>query len=382
MIWEATQACDLACRHCRAASQPQRHPEELTSDAARRLIDQIEGFGHPRPLFVITGGDPFKREDLFDLAAYASDKGLMAAVSPSGTPLLNRDNLSRLKDSGTRVISLSLDASTPQLHDAFRGVLGSYHLTLDGWRTAQELGIKVQVNSSVTRHNLQDLPALLRLVRDMGAMTWSVFFLVPTGRGQADDMISPEDHEAVMNFLYDASRTLSLKTTEGHHYKRVVLQRRALEQRSLPPQDYLHLNDTYRRLRAALDETGDGPNPAAPDERMRRTPLHINAGGGFAFISHRGEVFPSGYLPLLAGNVGDTPLAEIYQDSEVFRSLRDRSRLQGRCGRCEFNHVCGGSRSRAYALTGDVLAEDSSCIYEPGSFPFADDVTRLSGVVS
>ncbi|NPV06784.1 MAG: TIGR04053 family radical SAM/SPASM domain-containing protein [Anaerolineae bacterium] len=375
VIWEATQACDLACRHCRASSQPHRHPEELTSDEARHLIDQVEAFGHPRPLFIITGGDPFKREDLFDLSAYASEKGLMPAVSPSGTPLLNRENLGHLKESGTRVISLSLDGSTPEFHDDFRRVPGSYQLTLDGWRAAQELGIKVQVNSTVTGHNLDDLPRLLELVREMGAMTWSVFFLVPTGRGQADDMISPQDHEAVMNFLYEASHMVSLKTTEGHHYKRVVLQRQALEERGLPPEDHLPLNHTYYRLRDGLAQVGRAPAVPAPQERMRRSPLHINAGDGFVFVSHRGEIYPSGYLPLAAGSVREAPLAEVYRESQIFRSLRDRSKLEGRCGRCEFNRVCGGSRSRAFAFTGNPLAEDPSCMYEPGSFPFGLETT-------
>jgi AdoMet-dependent heme synthase len=374
VIWETTQACDLACQHCRAEARPFHDPGELSFEEGCALIDQIESWGRPRPLFVLTGGDPFKRADLFDLVQYAAGRGLPVAVSPSGTPLLNEANLRRLKEAGAKAISLSLDASTPALHDAFRGVDGSFALTQAGWRAAREIGLKLQVNTTVTRYNLDDLPDLFALVRRLGAMTWSVFFLVPTGRGQTRDEISPLEYEAVLNFLYDASHYIGLKTTEGHHYKRVVLQRAALAARGLRPEDHLPLGETYARLRAGLDRVTAGEHLPPPGDRMRRTPMHINAAEGFVFISHRGAVFPSGFLPLAAGNVRGTPLPEIYASSPLFTALRDPSRLGGRCGRCEFASVCGGSRSRAYALTGDVHAEEPYCAYEPGSFPFVADL--------
>ena len=370
VIWEATQACDLACRHCRAEASPNHHPDSLSTAEAKALIDQVEAFGHPRPLFIITGGDPFKRSDLFELVAYAADKGLHCAASPSGTPLLNQANLSRLHDAGARAISLSLDSASAAIHDEFRGVPGSYALTLAGWRAAQEVGLKIQINSTITRYNLADLPRLFALVRELGAMTWSVFFLVPMGRAQQEDQISAAEAEAVMSFLYDASKFIAIKTTEGHQYKRVVQQRSVLEQRGLPAGDYLNLDGTYDALSAGLAEVTRSEALPPPADHIRRKPLHVNAGDGFVFISHRGDVCPSGYFPLSAGNVRQTPLGELYRDSALFRSLRDQTQLKGRCGACEYRTTCGGSRSRAYATTRDYLAEDGLCLYQPGSFPF------------
>jgi len=378
VIWETTQACDLACKHCRAESQPEHNPNALSFEEGKKLIDQVVDLGKPHPLFIMTGGDPFKRKDIFDLTDYAARQGLPVALSPSGTPLLNIGNLARLQDVGCKVISLSLDASTPAVHDAFRGVAGSYDWTVGGWKKAREIGLKLQVNTTVTRYNLDDLPDMFALVRSLGVMTWSLFFLVPTGRGLAADEISPEDYEAVMNFLYDASKYVSLKTTEGHHYKRVVLQRAYLEANGLPVEKYMQLNDTYYRLSAALHKhLEDGPVPLIEPDRMRRTPLHVNAGDGFVFISLLGEVFPSGYLPLSAGNIRTQTLKEIYQESNLFKSLRDKNALKGRCGACEYRYVCGGSRSRAFATTGDYLAEEPFCSYQPGSFPFSEAIQEM-----
>lgn len=379
VIWEVTRACDLACRHCRAAASPEHDPQALSFGEARALIDQVESFGTPRPLFILTGGDPFKRADIFDLVAYADGRGLPVAVSPSGTPLLNRANLQRLKDSGAKAISLSLDASNAAMHDDFRRVPGSFDLTINGWRQAQAVGLKLQINSTVTRSNLYDLPDLFALVRAMGAMTWSLFFLVPTGRALAEDDISPQDYEAVMNFLYDASKYISLKTTEGHHYKRVVLQRAALEERGLPITPYMHVNSTYERLCDGLREVTKDSSLPAPADHMRRTPMHVNSGDGFVFISLRGEVCPSGYLPVVAGNVREQSLVDIYRQSPLFQSLRPPSQLKGRCGACEYRSICGGSRSRAYAVSGDVLAEEPYCSYQPGSFPFSISLPQEAG---
>ncbi len=378
VIWETTQACDLACKHCRAEAKPDHNdPLALSYDEACTLIDQIESFGNPHPLFVLTGGDPFKRKDIFELVKYASDKGLPVGVSPSGTPLLNRENLARLKEAGAKAISLSLDGSTAAIHDEFRQVQGSYDWVINGWKTARQIGLKLQVNSTVTRYNLDDLPKLFALVRELGAMTWSLFFLVPMGRAISEDEISPEDYEAVMHFLYDASKFISAKTTEGHQYKRIVLQRAALEERGLAVEDYLPLNDTYRKLKAGLEEvTRNTPQPA-PGDHIRRTPMHINSGDGFVFINLRGDVYPSGYLPVSGGNVRDVSLVDIYRDSNLFQSLRDKGQLKGRCGECEYKFVCGGSRSRSYAMSGDVLSEEPFCVYVPGSFPFSNEIKEL-----
>ncbi|WP_324716618.1 TIGR04053 family radical SAM/SPASM domain-containing protein [Carboxydochorda subterranea] len=373
VIWEVTQACDLACKHCRAEAQPLRHPRELDGAEARALMDQVASFGPPPPLFVMTGGDPFKRPDLFELVEYGARIGLPVSVSPSGTPSLTYDNLARLREAGAVALSLSLDGSTAEIHDGFRRVEGVYGWTLAGWRAARQLGFKVQINTTVTPHNLYDLPEILRLVRELGAMTWSLFFLVRTGRGRALDAITPEQFEDVLHFLYDADKVVSLKTTEGHHFRRVVIQRQILERRGIPPSDALVLGETYRELRRRLEAVApdvdfDGRSP------MRRTPLDVNAGRGFVFISHLGVVYPSGFLPLAAGSVRERPLTEIYRQSPLFRSLRDPDRLEGRCGRCEFRAVCGGSRSRAFGATGNALAEEPWCTYEPGSFPFQDEL--------
>ena len=369
IIWETTHACDLACRHCRAEAIPEHDPLSLNFEEAKRLLDQVDSFGKPRPIFIFTGGDPFKRKDLFDLLAYGNKLRLAMAVSPSGTPLLNEANLQRLKKNGAKAISLSIDGSTPERHDDFRQVPGSFALTTQGWETARKIGLKLQLNTTVTRYNLEDLPEIFRLVLDYGAMTWSVFFLVPTGRGKAEDEVSPAEYEAVMHFLYDCSKYISAKTTEGHHYKRVVIQRSILDEQGLKVEDYFDLHPVYYQLRDALHNIVN-ERGLQPKETIFRTPMHINAGNGFVFISRRGDVFPSGFMPVGVGNVREKSLVEIYRDAPLFNDLRNPDKLEGRCGLCEFVGVCGGSRSRAYALTGDPLAEEPFCTYEPGSFPF------------
>lgn len=376
VIWETTQACDLACRHCRAEACPGRSAGELTTEEGYRLMDQIASFGPPPPLFVMTGGDPFKRPDLFDLVRYGDRIGLPVSVSPSGTPTLTGENLRCLREAGAVALSLSIDGSTPAIHDGFRRVEGVFDWTLAGWRAARELGFKLQINTTVTPHNLHDLPEILRLVRELGAMTWSVFFLIPTGRGRELAQLSPEQFEDVLNFLYEADKVVSLKTTEAHHFRRVVIQRRILEQRRIPPDSVMSLGATYRYLRGRLEEVIPAVDFSAP-ARMRRAPLNINAGRGFMFISHGGAVYPSGFLPLAAGNVRLQPLPEIYRTAPLFQSLRKPELLRGRCGACEFRTVCGGSRSRAFAATGDALGEEPWCTYVPGSFPYPQDVEEM-----
>ncbi|MBI1880315.1 MAG: TIGR04053 family radical SAM/SPASM domain-containing protein [Chloroflexi bacterium] len=376
VIWETTQACDLACRHCRAQAQPNHVPLALSTEEAKRLLDQVECFGRPRPIFIFSGGDPFKRADLFELVRYAAEIGLPPAVSPSGTPLLTADNLRRLKEAGTKAISLSLDGSTAERHDDFRRVPGSFRWTTEGWRAARAMGLKVQINTTVTRYNLRDLPQIFQRVQELGALTWSLFFLVPTGRGQTADEISPAEYEAVMLFLYDVSKYISAKTTEGHHYKRIVLQRSILEEKGLAWEDYLPVHPVYHQLKAALDQLVQHAGLQPRQFGVQRTPMHINAANGFVFISHRGDVFPSGFLPLSAGNVRQQSLVEIYRNTPLFRNLRDIDQYEGRCGRCEFARVCGGSRSRAYAMTGNPLAEEPFCAYEPGSFLFQAELSQ------
>ncbi|MFN8125884.1 MAG: TIGR04053 family radical SAM/SPASM domain-containing protein [Candidatus Nanopelagicales bacterium] len=373
VIWEATRACQLACRHCRAHAVPDRDPAELDGAAARRLMDQVLAFGSPPPFFVITGGDPFERPDLFELVAYGAEIGLPVAVSPSGTEALDRRNLTRLREAGCHAISLSLDGSDPATHDDFRGVCGSHRRTMAGWRTARDLGLKVQINTTVTPANLQQLPDIVNTVDRLGAMTWSVFFLVPTGRGADLAQLTSQQAEDVLHFCYDADKIVSLKTTEAPSFRRVCIQRVLCEREGLDPVAELGLGTDYQMLSRRLTLL----SPRRQRDHMRRPPLRVSAARGFVFVSHTGDVYPSGFLPVSAGNVGDDSLAAIYRDSELFRSLRDPDAPHSRCGSCEFRAVCGGSRPRAFGDSHDVFADDPLCSYEPGSFGREDDVAEL-----
>jgi len=368
-----TRACDLACKHCRAEAQPLHNPLELSTREARSLIDEIASFGPPPPLFVMTGGDPMKRPDLTELVAYAAGRHLPVAFSPSATPLLTPGVITELKSAGLKALSLSIDGSCPEIHDAFRGIDGVFERTMTAWETARELGIKVQINTTVSRLNLFDLPRMAHLVRERGATLWSGFMLVPVGRGAALEQISADECEDVMNFLYDVGNAIPTKTTEGHHFRRVVLERTILERRGIAPEGAIRLGPTYRKLRAALE-----PWPVRGQER--RSPMDINAGRGFVFISHVGTVHPSGFMPIPAGNIRAQTLADIYRESPLFNDLRDTARLTGRCGVCEFAAVCGGSRSRAFATSEDPLGDDPLCAYTPGIFPYQADVARLLNV--
>jgi AdoMet-dependent heme synthase len=367
VIWEVTRACDLACRHCRAEAAPHPHRDELTTDEARALIDQVAAFGSPPPLFILTGGDPIKRPDLLSLIEYATTRRLPVALSPSATPRLTSQAIAGARAAGAVALSLSLDGDSRATHDAFRGVSGVFDRTLDAWDAALRCGLKMQINTTVTGGNVMALPGIARLVRERGAMAWSVFFLVPVGRGEGLPQITPAECEDVLHFLYDVGAALPLKTTEGHHFKRVVLQRTILERRGITPDSVLALGPLYHALKTML-----GPWP--PGSGRRRSPMDVNAGRGFVFVSHTGSVHPSGFMPLPAGNVRRRPLGEIYRDSPLLRALRDPASWHGRCARCEFHAVCGGSRSRAYAATGDPTGDDPLCAYVPGSFPFAADL--------
>lgn len=373
VIWEATQACPLACRHCRASARPARDPLELTTDEATDLMGQVAEFGKPAPLLVITGGDPFQRPDLTELVRRGTDLGLAVSVSPSGTPTLTREALAGLREAGALAISLSLDGAGPGTHDGFRGVVGVYELTTRAWDDAADLGLKVQINTTVTRDTVAELPEIAARVRDRGAMLWSVFFLVPTGRGRALTSLDAAETEDVLNALYDLGENVPVKTTEAHHFRRVCLQRAELARRGASHEEALGLGPLYRRLRAELEALGLTDRPRRP----RRPPLQVSSGNGFVFVSHRGEVHPSGFLPLPAGDVRTHRLSDIYRTSPLFTALRDPDRLKGRCGACEFRVVCGGSRARAYATTGDVHAEEPACGYRPGSFTAGQSLAHL-----
>ncbi|MET9390258.1 TIGR04053 family radical SAM/SPASM domain-containing protein [Streptomyces sp. NPDC006624] len=373
VIWESTRACPLACRHCRAEAVPDRDPRELDTAAARDLLRQVAAFGQPAPLFVITGGDPFQRPDLTELIAYGREIGVRVAVSPSGTPTLTEERLRAVHAAGAAGLSLSLDGSTAALHDDFRGVPGVFRWTLDAWDAALALGMRVQINTTVARHNLHDLPDIVRLVAEHGAMLWSAFFLVPTGRGRALGALTPGEVEDVLNFVYDVGLTVPAKTTEAHHFRRVALQRQILAAKGDDHVAALGLGPLYRELRERVAELGLD----AGERRVRRPPLDVNAARGFVFVSHTGTVHPSGFLPLSAGSVRESPLTSIYRTSPLFTGLRAADMLGGRCGRCEFRRVCGGSRSRAYGVHGDPYAEEPWCGYVPGSFPHQRELAAL-----
>jgi len=352
-IWETTQACDLACVHCRACAEPARNPFELSTDEAKRLIDQIAEMRVP--VFVLTGGDPLKRPDIFNLVEYAHQRGVHTSMTPSATPLLTREAVRLLKERGLARLAVSLDGSTAEIHDAFRRVSGSYDCTLKAIRWARELGLPVQINTTITCRNLHDFDAMVTLLQKLDIVLWSVFFLVPTGRGQTSDLITAEEFETVFEKLYRTSGRVDfdIKTTEAQHYRRFLLQRRAEERKNGVASRATSV-PAAQAFPAALG--GDG---------IARAPRGLNDGKGFVFISHLGEVFPSGFLPIAAGNIRKQGLPELYRKSPVFRQLRDASQLKGRCGYCEFREICGGSRARAFALTGDTMAEEPCCDYQP-----------------
>jgi radical SAM protein len=354
VIWETTQACDLACVHCRACAHPQRNPFELSTAEAKGLIDQIAEM--KVPVFVLTGGDPLKRPDIHELVQYAHLRGVHTSMTPSATPLLTKEAIARLKQDGLARLAVSLDGSTAAIHDAFRRVPGSYQCTLDAIRWARELDLPVQINTTITRRNLDDFDAMVRLLETLDIVLWSVFFLVPTGRGQTADLITAEEFEMMFAKLYQTSTRVKfdIKTTEAQHYRRFLLQRRADERRQ-----------GAGALRASVPVAQAFP-AALGGDGIARAPRGLNDGKGFVFVSHVGEVFPSGFLPLAAGNIRTQRLADLYRDSPLFRALRDSSQLQGKCSVCEFKEICGGSRARAYALTGDVMAEEPCCVYQPG----------------
>ena len=346
IAWEVTRACAYACVHCRADAQHRREPNELNTEEALHLIDRLAEFGSP--ILVFTGGDPMMRRDLFDLIAYANEKGLRCSLTPTATALPTEARLRNAQEAGIRRLALSLDAPTPEVHDAFRQVEGSWERTMRILRNAQSVGLSAQVNTTVSKHNLDLLPDMVPFVKEVGAVQWSVFFLVPTGRAQVPWMISAEEHEQVFNWLYDLSKEapFDIKATAAPMYRRVAIQRKKAEQGNGKPVTFQGAGFQY----------ADGLN---------RPTKGVNDGNGFLFISHLGEIMPSGFLPISAGNVREHDVVDIYRHHQLFEDLRDVTKLKGKCGICEYQDVCGGQRGRAYGVTGDYLETDPGCAYEP-----------------
>jgi radical SAM protein len=353
VIWETTQSCALACRHCRASARPWRDPSELTTAEGRELIEQVAAMG--TPLLVLSGGDPVNRPDLFELVRHAKRHGLRTATIPAATSDLTEDLVANLKDAALDQMALSLDFPSAALHDAFRGVPGAFDKTIQAAAWARTAGLPLQINTTVCGDTVPYLEEMAALVEQLGAVFWEVFFLVPTGRGSVLAGLPAEECERLFDLLYRTQKKggFVVKITEAPHYRRHVAQRE-------------------RRLAGERGRpSGAVPMPAlltrseGPGHTVGLAPRGVNAGNGFLFVSHLGEIYPSGFLPISAGNVRGTRLDDAYRSSDLFRSLRDPDRLKGRCGACEFRFICGGSRSRAYAMTGDYLETDPWCTYQP-----------------
>lgn len=353
VIWETTQACDLSCTHCRASAQPLRHAGELKTDEGMDLLAQTAAMG--TPVFILSGGDPVKRPDLCLLIRHGKELGLRMGTIPAATALLTEVLVRQLKDAGLAQMALSLDFPDAGLHDDFRGVPGAFAKTMAAAEWAHRCGLPLQINTTLCGRSAPHLTQMVELVERLGIVFWEVFFLVPVGRGEALGGLTPEQCEELFEILYAVQKRAPfvLKVTEAPHYRRYVAQHEATA--GAP-------HGSGHTALPQLLQRSEGPG-----HTVGLAPRGVNAGNGFAFVSHTGDVFPSGFLPVCAGNVRTQRLADIYRDSQLFRTLRDPDALHGRCGRCEYRGICGGSRSRAYALTGSYLATDPWCGYQPTS---------------
>ena len=340
VYWESTIACDLACTHCRAEAIPTANPLQLTTDEVKAFFRDIRSFGERRsPHLVITGGDPLQREDLFELIGYARELGITVSVTPAASPRLTPEIMRRLKDAGVESLALSLDGSDAAGHDSRRGVPGTFKRTIDAIRNAGEVGLPLQINTTVTQATLEDLPRIYELLCGLTIERWALFFLISTGRGQNLAEVSPGQGERLLNWVCDLidspDTPFAVKSTEAPHLRRIL----------------------YQRLHAR----------GGTDEQFMQSSLArglgIRDGNGIVFVSHLGQVFPSGFLPIEAGNIRTESILDIYRNREPFVSLRKVDELKGKCGRCAYRLMCGGARSRAYASTGDPMESDQLCPY-------------------
>jgi radical SAM protein len=337
VYWEITRACALACRHCRAEASPEPDPAQLSFTEGLELMKQIKEFGSPLPQLILTGGDPLERPDLFPLIDEARRMGIGCSITPAATDALTREVLVELKAHGIEGLGLSLDAATANLHDSIRGVPGTFARTIQAMRWAQELEIPLQVNTLVSEETAPQLPAVYELLKSFGIARWSLFFLISVGRGKVLQPLSAEEGEKLMGWIYRTSRIapFTVATTEAPAYRRVALE----EMRS----------------------------EGMTAEQIKRSPsfrsFGIRDGHGIVFVSHIGEITPAGFLPLTVGNVREDRLADIYRNAPAFRVLHDPTQLEGRCGRCQFHMLCGGSRARAFESTGNPYASDPFCTH-------------------
>ena len=384
IFWEVTKGCNLRCIHCRATATELMSPTDLPTEKAKNIIDQIAAFANP--ILVLSGGEPLYRRDIFELASYATSKGIRVALATNGT-LVDKNIAKKIVDAGVKRVSISLDGADAKTHDSFRGIPGAFENALQGLKNLRELGMGVQINMTVARHNAHQLPDVLELARSIGADALHTFLLVPVGCGVeiADrEMVPPEEYEQILNWFYDKSLEgdIELKATCAPHYFRVVRQRRAQERREAgyPTNGDAHIGPTDALMpggtgivinKNVAGHPGRVPkghhtgHPGSVPDGMNAMTKGCLAGTGVCFISHEGEVFPCGYLPMKSGDLRTQSFADIWNNSEVFEALRDTGNLKGKCGCCEFRNVCMGCRARAYAATGDMLDEEPFCVYEP-----------------
>ena len=360
--YEVTQACDLVCKHCRASAQETAAADELTTDQALMLIDEVAKFER-KPTMVFTGGDPLKRGDLFQLIEHAVSHEIQTALTPSATPLATFEAFERAKQAGVQALGISLDGPNAAVHDSFRGFEGSFEKTLEMLANARRLNFPVQINTSITRRNFDLVDEIAELLLDQGIMMWSVFFLVPVGRGLEEERIKAEEYEIAFAKLWQHAQTkpFAVKTTEAPHYRRFVLQ-----------QGGNPLAGPERNISGMVDKKDENaahrPSPAH-QSRTHRAPLGVTDGRGIMFVSQNGEIYPAGFLPVMCGKFPDNSPVDVYRSHPVFRALQNPDNYHGICGGCEYRHVCGGSRARAYAVSGDYLGPEPDCCYQIGQIP-------------
>ena len=393
IFWELTKGCNLRCIHCRATATELSSPSDLSTQTARDIIDQIAAVS--TPILVLSGGEPLFRSDIFQLARYGTDQGLRVALATNGT-LVTKHVARMIVDSGVRRVAISLDGADALTHDTFRGIPGAFDAAIAGFRNLKNLGMSVQINTTIARHNAHQLPQVLQLAKELGADALHTFLLVPVGCGvdiAEQQMVPPEEYERMLNWFYDRSLEggIELKATCAPHYFRVVRQRRAAEHRSAAAAEAAHAAPPLPQT--AQGSTAIGPTEMAmpgstgielkphgvgqtkvgqPVGHPGTHPSDMNAmtkgclaGTAVCFISHQGEVYPCGYLPALAGDLKKQSFADIWESSVVFNELRDTNNLEGKCGCCEFRNICMGCRARAFAATGNYLDEEPFCVYQP-----------------
>ena len=351
VFWETTRACLLACKHCRASAQESPLPGELPTGQVERLLRQIHGFGRPPPVVIFTGGDPMLRPDLFHLLRYAQTLGLPTAVSPAVTSLLTREALQDFRSSGVRAVSFSIDGANRFTHDKIRGLDGTFQKSIELLEEANELGLNMQINTTVMQSNLRELPDIFHLVKESRVRNWEVFFLIQAGRAPGAEDLTPQECEAVCNFLYDASSYgITIRPIEAPFSRRVASERAS----GMP----VSRDALYDYMRARMLEL-EGPNEGPP----RSSSAGTLDGDGILFVGFYGTVTPGGFLPIPIGNIMEESLTSLYRQNDLLIKIRNRQ-LSGKCGICSFKAICGGSRARAYASTGDPLASDPGCVYD------------------